>query len=192
MTKAPAGKDFLPDVTYEEIKTLYKQEHNAKAKLRLQACMMRKKGQTLEEISHALEYPLTTVGDWMRRIHQEGLHRVNSKRQTGRPAHLTLAQKEELENILEQSPVQQGLPYKVWTAPLLASFIGQQYHVQYKLRRIEQLVHEIGFNFLKARPEHKKANKKLQEDFKKKFLTRSDHTWNLDGRSYFLMRASYK
>ena len=192
MTKAPSGKDFLTNMTYEEIKTMYKQVHNDKAKLRLQACMLRKNGQTLKEISNILEYPLTTIGDWLRRIHQEGLHRVHNTKQTGRPAHLTKVQKDQIAKILEQSPAQQGLPYKVWTAPLLAHFIEQQYQIKYQLRRIEQMVHELGFNFLKARPEHKKANKKQQDDFKKKSSMKSNHTWNLDGRSYFLMKASSK
>jgi len=192
MTKAHTGKDFLPNVTYEELKMQYLQENKAKAKLRLQACLLRKKGKTLQEIAQTLEHPLTTVGDWLRRIHEHGLHRAHSIKQNGRPAYLNRTQIEELKEFLSQSPEQHDLPYKVWTTQLLAYFIEQRYHVQFKLRRLEQLVHEMGFNFLKARPEHKKVNKKLQEAFKKKFTKSSSHTWKLDGRSYFLTRASSK
>lgn len=192
MTRVQKGNDFLTSISLDELKKIYKIENNAKAKIRLQACIMRKQGKTLEEISDKVSYPLTTVGDWLRRIHDKGIERRYSIKQSGRPSNLKKNQKEELKGILEESPEKQGLPFRIWTAKLLAYFIEQRYKVAYKIRRVEKLVHELGFNFKKPRQEHRDANKKLQEAFKKTSVEKLSHISKMDGRSYFLMKASLK
>lgn len=188
----PKGNSFLSQITIEELKSLYKNERNAKAKIRLQACILRKQGKTLEDISDKVHYPITTVGDWLRRIYNKGLKRRYSIKQTGRPAWLTQKQKKKLKNILEESPEKQNLPFRIWTTKLLAYFIAETYNVIYKIRNIEKLVHELGFNFKKPRQEHKKVNKKLQEVFKKNLNRKLSHILKMDGRSYFLTKASLK
>lgn len=192
MTRVQKGNDFLPSISLGEIKELYKQENNAKAKIRLQACVMRKQGKTLEEISDRVSYPLTTVGDWLRRMHDKGINRRHNIKQTGRPSNLKKHQKEELKLILNESPEKQGFPFRIWTAKLLAYFIEQRYMIAYKIRRVEKLVHELGFNFKKPRQEHRAANKKLQEAFKKTLPMKLDPILKMDGRSYFLTKAYSK
>ena len=184
------GNDFLPNLELSQIISLYKQEQNAKAKIRLQACIERKQGKTLEQISEKVHYPLTTVGDWLRRMHEQGIERMYNIKQTGRPAWLSKKQKKELKKVLAESPEKQGIPFRIWTIKGLAYYVSKEYNVVYKLRNLEYLVHELGFNFKKPRQEHKKANKEAQEKFKKKFEKRLGLTWKLDGRSYLLMKAS--
>lgn len=186
----PKGNDFLQNLDLNQIIILYKQEQNAKGKIRLQACIERKKGKTLEQISEKVHYPLTTVGDWLRRMHKQGIKRRHNIKQTGRPAWLSKKQKKELEKDLERSPEEQGIPFRIWTTKALAYHIAERYDIIYKIRNVEGLVHKLGFNFKKPRQEHKKANKEAQEKFKKKFKKILGHTWNLDGRSYSLMKAS--
>jgi len=192
MTKVQKGNSFLPNTDLEKLKELYKQESNAKAKIRLQACIMRKQGKTLEDISDKVQYPLTTVGDWLRRIHDKGLNRIFNIKQSGRPSSLKNKQKEELKSVLNESPEKQGFPFRIWTTKLLAYFIFEKYNVAYKIRRVEKMVHELGFNFKKPRQEHRLANKKLQESFKKTSERRLDHILKMDGRSYFLTKVSSK
>ncbi|WP_143311786.1 COG3415 family protein, partial [Candidatus Methanoperedens nitratireducens] len=85
MTITPRGKSFLPDFSKDELNDLYQKEVDPKAKIRLLAAILRKDGKTLEEISLAVKHPLTTVGDWLRRLHTEGISRKNNKKQSGRP-----------------------------------------------------------------------------------------------------------
>jgi transposase len=192
MARVLKGVCFLSNLTLKEVEELYKKEKNAKAKSRLQAVILRKKNKTLEEISSVVGYPLTTVGDWLRRVHNGGIQRVYSIKQMGKPSRLNKEQKKFLSEILEQPPSKVGLPYKIWTTKILAHYIVQQYGIHYKIRRIEGIVHELGFNFKKARPEHRKANKMLQDDFKKNFIIQSNPTLIVDGRSYSLTKASFK
>lgn len=186
----PKGNRFLPSLELIQIINLYKQEQNAKAKIRLQACIERKKGRTLDQISEKVHYPLTTVGDWLRRMHKQGIERRYSIKQTGRPAWLNKKQKKELKSVLDKSPEKEGIPFRIWTTKCMAYYISEKYNVLYKLRNLEYLVHELGFNFKKPRQEHKKANKEAQEKFKKKFEKRLGPTWKLGGKSYSLMKAS--
>ena len=95
MSIVPKGNDFLPLIDKEEIKKLYKEEKKGLAKIRLQACLFRKEGNTLNYISNKIEYPLTTVGDWLRRINNQGLSRRHSLKQSGRPSRLSTTQKNE-------------------------------------------------------------------------------------------------
>lgn len=192
MARVQKGENFLSTLTIKEIEALYKKERNSKAKIRLQAAVLRKKNKTLDEISSIVGYPLTTVGDWLRRIHDEGIQRVYSRKQTGKPARLNKNQKNTIVEVLEKSPVEVSLPYKIWTTKILAHYIEQHFGVQYKIRQIEKLVHTFGFNFKKARPEHQKANKELQENFKKSSLVKSKRMLTMDGRSYFLTKVSSK
>ena len=186
----PKGNEFLPSMELNQIMGLYKQEKDAKAKIRLQACIERKNGKTLDQISEKVHYPLTTVGDWLRRIHEQGMGRRYSVKQTGRPAWLSKKQKEEIKSVLDEPPEKQGIPFRMWTSKCMTYYISEKYNVFYKIRNIELLVHKLGFNFKKPRQEHIKANKEAQEKFKKKFEKNLNLTWKPDGRSYSLMKAS--
>lgn len=186
----PKGNDFLPNLEIDQIVDLYKQEQNAKAKIRLQTCIERKMGKTLEQISEKVHYPLTTVGDWLRRMHKQGIERRHNIKQTGRPAWLSKEQKEKLRKVLQDSPEKHDIPFRIWTTKGLLYYISEKYNVAYKIRNVENLVHKLGFNFKKPRQEHRNANKKAQEEFKKKFEKKLGLILNPDGRSYSLMKAS--
>ena len=54
MVQVPKGEKFLSALTLKEVEILYKKEKNSKAKIRLQAAVLRKKNKTLEEIRHCL------------------------------------------------------------------------------------------------------------------------------------------
>jgi len=190
MAIVPKGDDFLAAISAEEILHKYKTEKNALAKIRLQACFLRKEGNTLDVIARKVQYPLTTVGDWLRRIHTEGIHKRYSAKKSGRPSRLTINQKKELQAILKRSPADQDLPFAVWTTKILLHFIHETYHVSYKIRQIERLVKTLGFSVKKARPEHRKASKEAQEAFKKKFRQKFRQEFTMDSRSFVLTKST--
>jgi len=190
MTHVPKGEDFLPKYTKEELLELYRKEENSKAQIRLLAALLRKEGMTLEEISKKVKYPLTTVGDWLRRIYFKGISRRYSIRQPGRPKRLTHEQEIELDSFLSQSPQKAGLPFVLWTTKLVRTFIEQQYGVVYKIRQVRNLLNRLGFSCQKPRPAHRKANKKLQDAFKKNSGKEFKPMLTMDMRSYFWTKAS--
>ncbi len=121
MTITPRGESFLPNISIDELNGLYQEENDPIAKIRLLSAILRKEGKTLEEISLTVKHPLTTVGDWLRRLHTEGISRKNNKKQSGRPKRLTDKQIEDLKPILFRSPQEQSFPFIIWTTKLVRS-----------------------------------------------------------------------
>jgi transposase len=131
MTITPRGESFLPNISIDDLNDLYQKENDPIAKIRLLAAILRKEGKTLEEISLMIKHPLTTVGDWLRRLHTEGISRKNNKKRSGRPKRLTDKQIEDLKPILFKSPQEQGFPFIIWTTKLVVQLIEQLYKVSY-------------------------------------------------------------
>jgi len=188
MTWIKKGGDFLPSFSKEKIKELYNNEKNAKAKLRLLAAFQRKEGNTLEDIAYSLQKPKTTIHDWLRRLEERGIEKIYDVTQPGKPARLTKQQLDELENVLDNSPQKQKLPFVVWTTKLVQYMIIKLFDVKYKLWNIGRIVKKLGFNLKVPRQEHKKANKKAQEKFKRELKKKFNITLNLDSRSSVLMK----
>lgn len=190
MTIVPKGEGFLPGYTRQELIGLYRKETDPKAKVRLLAAILRKEGMTLREISDRVKHPLTTVGDWLRRMYLKGISRRYSVKQPGRPRRLTDEEIGELGSILSQPPKEQGFPFKFWTTKLAREFIWQRYGASYKIRQVRNLLYRLGMSCQKPRPAHIKANKRLQEEFKKTSGRGFDPSLKMDMRSYFWTRAS--
>jgi len=184
------GEEFLPRYTEQELMALYQGEADPKAKVRLLAAILRKEGMTLQEISDRVKHPLTTVGDWLRRMYLAGVSRRYSIKQPGRPRRLTDEEVAELKQVLFRPPKERGLPFKFWTTKLVREFVWQRYGVSYKVRQVRNLLYRLGMSCQKPRPAHIKANKKLQEEFKKTSGSGFDPSLKTDMRSYFWTKAS--
>jgi len=190
MADVPRGEEFLPLYSKKELSRLYRQEKNSKAKMRLLAAILRKEGLTYQEISGRIKYPLMTVADWLRHLHEEGIQRRYSIKQSGRPHKITQAQLHELESVLMHSPQERGLPFAFWTTKLVQYFIEQEYGVTYDTRQVRNILYRMGMTCQKPRPRHLKANERAQEDFKKKFRGELPPLLKMDSRSSFWTKAS--
>ena len=190
MTNIPKGEEFLPLYTTQELTDLYRKEKDPKAKIRLLAAIYRKEGMTYQEIRDKVKYPLMTIADWCRRFHEEGIQRRYSKKQPGRPKKLTDEQMSQLESVLVESPQQQGLPFLFWSTKLVQYYIEQEYEISYNSRQVRNILHSMGMTCQKPRPQHVKANKKAQEEFKKNFQKELHLIVKMDSRSSFWTKAS--
>lgn len=190
VVKIPKGETFLSNYSTEKLTELYHKEENPKAKVRLLAAILRKEGKTFSEISSVLKYPLTTVRDWLIRLQSQGISRRCNLKQPGRPKRLTDSQIENLKPILSKSPQEQGFPFIIWTTKLVMQLIEMLYNVSYKPDQVRRILHRLGFSCQKPRPTHRKANKDLQEDFKKTSSNGFNNSLMRDMKSYFWTKAS--
>lgn len=190
MTNVPRGEEFLSMCTTEELTHLYREEQDPKAKMRLLAALLRKEGMTYQDIAERIKYPLMTVADWCRRMHEEGIQRRYSVKQPGRPRKLTAEQLKELESVLSKAPIGEGLPFLFWTTKLVMYYIEKEYGVVYNFPQVRNILHRMGMTCQKPRPQHLKANKKAQEDFKKNFQKELGLLLKMDLRSSFWTKAS--
>lgn len=183
-------KSFLTGVSLDTLMDLYKKELHPKAKIRLQCAILRKKDKTEVEISEVTNMPIQTVSDTLRRFEDRGLQGRYSIKQKGQPQKLNKRQRVQLRKILEKSPTDQNLPFVVWTSKLVRYIIKKKFKVGYVLRQIYNLMKSFGFSIQKPRPEHIKANKQLQSEFKKNFDGELENLLMQDMRSSFWMRVS--
>ena len=183
------GVDFLSRVSLKEIEKFYNGEKNAKAKIRLQCAILRKKGKTIEDISEVTRKPKTTISDILNRFERKGIQAKDAVKQKGQPKRLSAKDLKELDKALSKKPIDSGLPFVVWTTKLVKYFIEKRFGVSYVLMQIHRILKKIEFSMQKQRPEHIKANKEIQQQFKKNFDEELRNLIRLDMRSSFWMKA---
>lgn len=181
--------DFLPNISLKTIEKIYRIETNAKSKIRLQCAILRKEGKTLEEISDVTKKSKSTVGDILMRFDKKGIVAKDAIKQNGQPKKLSDSERKKLKKMLEKKPIDGGFPFVVWTTKLVGYAIKKMFRVVYSLRQIRNLLKKLMFSLQKQRPEHIKANKEIQRQFKKNFDEELENLILTDMRSSFWMKA---
>lgn len=183
------GFEFMSAVSLAVLEEKYNHEGNAKAKIRLLCAILRKKGKSQPYISEVSGLPVTTVSDILRRFEQRGKNGCYAIKQTGQPKKLSMIQRMRLKKIISRSPIKAGLPFVLWTTKLVQYIVNKKFGVSYVSIQIHRLLKSMNLTLQKARPEHLKANKKLQAAFKKNFDEELRSLEKLDMRSYFWTNA---
>ena len=183
------GVDFLPNVSLKNLENLYHIEKNAKSKLRLQCAILRKEGKKIVNISEVTRKPNTTISDILNRFEKKGIVAKDAIKQKGQPRRLSVKDLKRLDKSLSKKPINSGLPFVVWTTKLVKYFIEKRFGVSYVLIQIHRILKKIKFSMQKQRPEHIKANKELQRQFKKNFDEELENLIRTDMRSSFWMKA---
>ena len=183
------GIDFLSGTSLKEIYKLYHQEKNAKAKIRLQCAILRKEGKTLEDISDVTKKPKTTISYILNRFEKKGIIAKDAVKQKGQPIRLSTKDLKKLNKALSKKPIDSGLPFVVWTTKLVKYFIEKRFGVSYVLMQIHRVLKKIKFSLQKQRPEHIRANKEIQRQFKKNFDEELENLIRTDMRSSFWTKA---
>jgi len=163
----PKGDDFLPGVSIQELRGLYKAEKKAKPKLRLLCAIHRKEGKSIDDIAGFTNMKRRTVHETLRRFVDRGISAKDSIKQTGRPPELTLKQRKKLVLRLEQGPSYNkgGL----WTTKDVREYIRKEFGVTYTHGHVWELLKATGFSLQRPRPRHYKAPSKREiTDFKKR------------------------
>ena len=184
------GNSFLADFSLMQIEKKYDEEKNAKAKIRLQCALLRRKGKSQPYISEATGLSITTISDILRRFERRGIDGCYAIKQKGQPKKLSPVERLKLKRILSKSPKEQGLPFVVWTIKLVKYLIRHQFKVEYVAMQVHRIIKELDLSLQKPRPEHIKANKKLQANFKKNFDEELKNLCRQDMRSPILTKAS--
>ena len=175
----PRGPAFLSNVSIARLRAMANVEKNRKAQLRLLAAIHRKEGKKEEAIASALQQPLTTIHNWLQRLHEGGLGRRTDKRQSGRPPRLTVAQRRKLVRALERGPPhnKNGL----WTTKEVREMIKRDFDTEYASQHAWRVLVACGFSLQRPRPRHyKSASPDDILRFKKKQNAKQDTTARKD------------
>lgn len=112
--------------------------------LRLQAVRLSIQGQTAPEIARLLGVERTSVYDWICAWNEHQLEGLKEGHRSGRPALLNPAQRQRLADIVDSGPIAYGFSTGVWTSPLLAHVIAEEFAVEYHPGHVRKLLHQVG------------------------------------------------
>lgn len=111
--------------------------------LRIQAILLSLAKHSNPQIARLLQVDRTRVHAWVyawNEFQEEGLlegHR------SGRPRELTEVQREKLHDIVDSGPVAYGLNTGVWTSPILAQVIVEEFGVRYHPGHVRKLLKAV-------------------------------------------------
>jgi transposase len=113
---------------------------------RLKAVALNSQGRTSGELADILQAPRSKVSEWLAQYDAHGVEGLLEGHRSGRPAGLSPRQREQLSDILDSGPVAYGLDTGIWTSPLIAWIIEEEFGVQYHPGHVRKLLHELQFS----------------------------------------------
>ena len=151
--------------TLQRLKTLRQAAQTDKAPrvaLRLQAIMLSVQERTTGQIAQALQVDRTRVHAWIGAWNEYGDDGLLEGHRSGRPAQLSGPQREQLADILDSGPVAHGLNTGVWTSPLIAQIVEEEFAVSYHPGHVRRLLKQLNFSVQRPKTRLVQADPKKQ------------------------------
>jgi transposase len=146
-----SGTDFLRNISTRRLKTAYASEKNVKAKMRLHAALLRRKGEKIADIANILEKPKGTISKWLNKLQDDGLAAAMPKKQPGRPRRLAHKQLKTLRKDILKLPEKLGYSSGYWSTRLVKEHVRKKFKTSFTPRHMTRLLAQIGFSFKKPR-----------------------------------------
>ena len=140
--------------TYQRLNRLSKEAERDGAyrvAKRLRAVVLNSEGHTSGELARILQAPRSKVSEWLQRYQSQGVDGLLEGYRSGRPAELTGKQRQRLGDILESGPVAYGLDTGIWTSPMIAWVIEEEFGVHYHPGHVRKQLHKLGFSMQRPR-----------------------------------------
>ena len=151
--------------TLNKLKTLRKQAQADKAPrvaLRILGVMLSLEKHSVSEIARLLHVHRSTVHAWILGWNEYGEEGLYEGHRSGRPTALSPTDRERLSDIVDSGPVAYGLQTGVWTSPIIARVIEDEFAVRYHPGHVRKLLKEIGFSVQRPAPSLMQADPKKQ------------------------------
>ena len=150
--------------------------------LRIQAVMLSLKKYTCGQIAQLLHVARSRVHEWITRWNAYGDEGLLEGHRSGRPQRLRAPQLERLADIVDSGPVAYGLSTGVWTSPIIAQVIDEEFAVRYHPGHVRKVLKQLEFSVQRpttqlARAQTPARNRWVRytyPDLKKKRAKRAD------------------
>ena len=113
-----------------------------------------------------------TLRDWVIRFNEAGPEGLIDRWNNGSVRRLSPHQLDELASIVETGPDPESDGIVRWRRVDLKRVIEERFAVVYSERHVSQLLHDLGFSHMSARPRHPNQDARIIEAFKKTSPTR--------------------
>ena len=135
---------------------------------RIHAVLLNADGETSGRIADILKSPRSKVSEWLLNYEDHGVDALLEGQRSGRPPLLTSAQRISLVDIVDSGPVAYGLDAGVWTSPMIARVIDDEFGVSYHPGHVRKLLDQIGFSVQRPRRQLARANEADQNRWRRR------------------------
>ena len=130
---------------------------------RIHAVLLNDQQHSSGEIARLLEAPRSKVSLWLGQYEEYGWKALLEGHRSGRPSQLAAQQRQGLCDILDSGPVAYGFVSGVWTSPMIARVIQEEYQVDYHPGHVRKLLQDLGFSVQRPRKLLAKGDPVLQD-----------------------------
>jgi len=156
--------------TYNKLRRLKKEaeaEGSYRVAKRLHAVTLNHDGLTSGEIADLLDAPRSKVSQWLSDYEHLGYEALLEGQRSGRPDQLTQTQQVHLEDIIDSGPTSWGFLSGVWSAPMVARIISEEFGIDYTARHVRRLLHGWGYSVQRPRRKLMRANPREQNRWRR-------------------------
>lgn len=147
---------------------------------RIHAVLLNAADHTSGDIASLLHAPYSKVSEWLKKYEQQGYEALLEGHRSGRPSGLSDDQLTQLSDILDSGPVAHGYLSGVWTSPMVARVIAEEFDQEYHPGHVRKILNGLGFSVQRPKPLLAKADPQDQDrwhrytypDLKKKRKTK--------------------
>ncbi len=118
---------------------------------RIHAVLLNCEERTSGEIAAILQAPRSKVSEWLATYAAHGVDGLLEGYRSGRPGALSEAQRVTLADIVESGPVAYGLDTGIWTSPMIARGIEEEFAITYHPGHVRKILHALGFSVQRPR-----------------------------------------
>ena len=130
---------------------------------RLQAVVLNSEGRTSGDLAGILKAPRSKVSEWLARYQAHGVAALLEGYRSGRPPRLNESQRRRLGDLLDSGPVAYGLDTGIWTSPMIAWVIEEEFGVAYHPGHVRKLLQGLGFSVQRPRRILARADRREQD-----------------------------
>ena len=177
-------KPRMVQLHYKTVEKLFRLKNEAevdgayRVARRIHAVILNHEGKTSGDIANILKTPRSRVSEWLKNYEYYGYEGVLEGYRPGRPSQLIEQERTVLCDIIDSGPVAYGFLGGVWTSPMIARVIEQEFAVSYHPGHVRRLLHQLGFSVQRPRRTLARANPEKQDrwhrytypDIKKKLM----------------------
>jgi transposase len=114
--------------------------------IRIQGILMSLDGYSTGEIARQLKVARSGVPVWIQHWNEHAEEGLWEGHRSGRPPELSVRQRERLADILDSGPVAYGLDTGLWTSPLVAQVIREEFDCTYHPGHVRKLLRRLGYS----------------------------------------------
>jgi len=125
---------------------------------RLHAVLLSHQEHTSGEIARVLGAPRSRVSLWLQQYETHGWEALLEGHRSGRPKELNVVQLSRLDDIIDSGPGAYGFSSGVWTSPMIARVIAEEFAVSYHAGHVRKVLKAMGFSVQRPRRQLAKAD----------------------------------